>query len=501
MKTKSLTDRTIQGILLIFSGQMSQSILSIVVMIVLARLLSPKEYGIVGAAMVVVGFSQIFSKLGIAPAIVQRPNLGSLHIKVGFTLSIIFGLVVGLVFVFSAPLIAGFFGIPELNGVIQVLALVFPLSGLGIVGKALLQKEMQFGRLAATELVSYLLGYGLLGIILASNGWGYWALVSAHLGQTVLHTLTLLMMKRDVLGFSLSAKETRELLNFGVGFSLARFFNYLATQADNLVVGRWLGAEALGIYGRAYQCLMMPANMVGNVVDMVLFPAMASVQKDKVRLGRAYTQAVAVVAMVTLPLSGFLVILAPEIIHVLLGGQWMEMVLPFQVLASALVFRTSYKISDSLARATGAVYRRAWRQCFYAVAVFVGAWVGHFWGLAGVAFGVTVAIILNFLFMLQLSARLVFISWRELGEIHFRYTTIAGAIIGSIWVFKVVLGNSNLHPILILAFGVLIALITLVWLWLAWRKIFGEEGEWIVSLAKRHGRAVVLRLGIGDASP
>jgi hypothetical protein len=160
--------------------------------------------------------------------------------------------------------------------------------------------------------------------------------------------------------------------------------NCVALRADQLVVGRWLGAEALGIYGRAYCFVGMPANLFGTVVDRVIFPAMAVVQ-DRQKLAEAYSRAVGLVALTTIPLSAVLFALAPEIVRILLGPHWDSVVTPFRILVTVLIFRTSYKMSDSLARATGAVYRRAWRQWLYAGAVFLGAWLGQFWGTAGVA--------------------------------------------------------------------------------------------------------------------
>jgi O-antigen/teichoic acid export membrane protein len=200
--------------------------------------------------------------------------------------------------------------------------------------------------------------------------------------------------------------------------TIAKMGNFLANQGDNLVVGRMLGAGALGIYGRAYQFMVMPAGLFGTALDKALFPAMAKVQDDKHRLGKAYLTGVSFIALVAIPLSVILVLLAPEIVIILLGPKWTEVILPFQILACSLLFRMSYKMSDSLARATGAVYRRAWRQIIYALAVVVGSYIGQFWGLYGVACGVAVALVINFLIMAHLSMQLTFIKWLEIIKAH-----------------------------------------------------------------------------------
>lgn len=499
MSRKSLTSRTIGGLIWVSSGAVAHAVLSMVIMIVQARLLSPTEFGIVGAAMIVIGFSQIFSQLGIGPAIVQRTDLNMVHLRVGFTISLILGGLVGIVFFFSAPYLAVFFRMPQLKPVVEVLAWVFPITGLSVVGQALLQRNMQFKKLALIDLFSYALCYGVLGIVLAMIGWGVWALVFAQIGQVLCSTVILLAMHPETIGIRYETAEIRQLVNYGFGFSLARIANYVATQADNLVVGKWMGPAALGIYGRAYQFLMMPATQIGTVADKVLFPAMAEVQDDKARLSRAYLTGVAIITMATLPLSGLLIILAPEIIRVLLGMKWMAVVQPFQVLAAVLVFRTSYKMSDSLTRSTGAVYRRAWRQWIYAGAVFGGAWIGHFWGLPGVALGVALSILLNFLLMLELTASIVEIAWGELVNIHLRHLAVACVVSSAAWMVKLLLSIYHAPAIVILCASLGAALLVLLFLWRTCRGLFGAEGLWAEELVIRYGRGMLRRVGIDNA--
>jgi len=266
--------------------------------------------------------------------------------------------------------------------------------------------------------LSYALGYGAVGIFLAYQGWGVWALVCASLSQAILFAILLVWAQPfpKSLGFDLEA--IKDLLFFGGGFTLAKIGNYFATQGDNLTVGKTLGASALGIYGRAYQFMVMPAGLFGNALDRALFPAMAKVQNDKNRLGKAYLTGVGLIALIAIPLSFMIVLLAKEIVMILLGDKWLDVVLPFQILGASLLFRMSYKMSESLARATGAVYRRAWRQFVYAALVLTGSYVGHFWGLPGVAIGVALALVVNFFLMAHLSLSLTDVKWVNMLQIH-----------------------------------------------------------------------------------
>src|SRR3989442_10141797 len=155
-----------------------------------------------------------------------------------------------------------------------------------------------------------------------------------------------------------------------------------------------------------------PATLVGQVLDDVLFPAMAQIQTERQRVAVAYRRCVAGVALLTLPLSALALVLAPGIVRVLLGPRWADVTAPFRVLVLGTLFRTSYKISDSLTRALGAVYRRAWRQWSYAALVIGGGIVGQRWGITGVAWVVLFALLVNFVLTAHLGTRLVGMGWR-----------------------------------------------------------------------------------------
>lgn len=490
----SLTNRTISGMLWNMSGAVVQAALQLAIVSVLARLLVPEDFGLVGAAVVVIEFCQIFTQIGVGPAIVQRSDLREEHVRAGFTLSLLIGVVFGGLLYLVAPWMARFFRMESLSSVIRVLAFGYPLAGPTVVAEALLLRHMQFPRLVAVEVVSYALSYGAVGITLATLDWGVWALVAAYLFQVGIKAVGFFLVGSLRVGFSLDQTALRHLLTYGAGFSLARIANYAALQGDHLVVGRWLGAEALGIYGRAYCFVGMPANLFGTVVDRVIFPAMAVVQKDRQKLAEAYSRAVGLVAMTTIPLSAVLFALAPEIVHILLGPHWDSVVTPFRILVTVLVFRTSYKMSDSLARATGAVYRRAWRQWMYAGAVFLGAWLGHFWGTPGVAVGVAAGIVLNFVLMLQLSLTLTGVSWPALALVHLRHALVA-VVLGTVaWTSAHLVRAAGIPPYVSFVSAGLATMAALLLLMSCRPSAFGDEGSWAWFLVKARIQAVALAL-------
>lgn len=491
-KQKSLTQRTLSGLVWQFFGTGSEAIIKIGVMIVLARLLTPEAFGLAGAVNVVLAF-KAFSQLGIGPAVVQRPELRDAHIRSGFAFSVFLGLVFGGLVVAGSGVIADFFRMPDLQTIVAVAALYFPIAGVSIVSEALLARDLRFKTLATADMISFVIGYGVTGVVLALLGWGVWSLLVAELAQVALRSTILVFARRPLVALAPRAQELKELLAYGSGQSLAGLASFTALQVDKFVVGRWMGAEALGLYGRAYQFLTLPSTMFGSVVDRVLFPSMASVQHDRERLERAFMRAIAIVAMVTLPVSAMMIILAPELIYLLLGPKWAAMVPPFQFLAGTLLFRTSYKMSDSLARATGHVYRRAMRQWVYAGAVFLGALIGTRWGLVGVSVGVGLAITLNFFLMLQLSVATTGARWTQLFTVHLRYLMALVPLVAPTVGVVALCRNADLAAIVTIVLGSGVAGLAGLAIFF-FTPLYGPEGAWLRGIVKDQAQGVLLRL-------
>jgi O-antigen/teichoic acid export membrane protein len=482
-RKRGLTRHAVTGLFWTAWGKGARAILQLLVLGVMARLLSPADFGVVNTALVVVGFSQIFSQIGMGPALVQRPNLEPRHIQTAFVSSVLLGLILGALIWLAAPVGAAFFRMDRLEPVLKTLAWLFPIRGLASVAESLMQRDMRFRWLANREVVSYAVGYGLVGIGLALLGWGIWALVAAQMGYAIVNAVLLLIGRPPTFRVRPERQAFSELLYFSGGFTAARTAMYLAHQGDNLVVGRELGSAALGVYGRAYQLMAMPAALFGDLLDTVLFPAMARVQGELQRLEKGYRRGLSLTALVMLPMSVVLYILAPELIHVVLGPRWTAVIVPFQIFAVGQLFRTSYKLSDSMARATGSVYRRAWRQLLYACLVMGGAWIGQHWGVEGACLGVLIAVTINFLLMAQLSLSVSSMSWRSFLSAHGPALKLSAAVGVIAWTSATVLRQSALPPVarLIVAGGVTLVCSFLL-IWRLPLVFLGSDGLWMAEM-------------------
>jgi PST family polysaccharide transporter len=466
------------------SGAGSQALLRLTLMLVLARLLGPEAFGVVGAALVVVHIALVFSNLGISSAIVQRAQLEPRHVHTAFALGLIIGGLVALAVVLLAPVIAGFFEFDGLTEVLRVMALVPLLANLGVVAEGLLRRELAFRRLALISVTSFAFGYGLVGISLAALGAGVWALAAASVTEFGSRSLLQLAVQPHPLRGPLDRDALWHLLAFSSGLTLRRFGHQLSQGLDNIVVGRWLGAEALGLYGRAYQLVSVPPATLGKAMGAVMFPVLARVQDDRARLGAAYRRSTAVLALVTIPAAAAVIALAPEFIEVLLGQDWLGVIVPLQILAPGIFLRMIFQLSDALGVAAGTVYAVAWRQGVSALAVLVGALIGQFWGLPGVAFGVVAAQTLTYLLMTQLCLRLTSVGLGVLAAAHGRGLGL-GALTGlGLWLLTASLRSLCAGPALTL--GVALSLLAAAALVAIRLRLIGPDGLWLIeSLAGR----------------
>ncbi len=485
MTKKPLTDEAVNNVAWQAAVSGSSLVLKAAILVLLARNIPAAQFGLIAAATVITSIATDFSQMGVHRALVQRLTLTTDHIRSAFAISLLSGIVAATAIFFAAPLFAALFRIEETESFIRFLAATLLFAGMAAVSASLLQRERRFRTLGFVDLASYLLGFGFVALPMAFMDYGAWALAIGQMTQVVSRTAGLFLVRMPALAIIPRMTESKELLITGVGFSAGQIGNFLATQADYFIVGRWLGAEALGLYSRAYQFLMLPAHLFGTVTSTVLFPTIASIQDQPQRVAGAYVRALGVIAMLTLPVSGALAILAPELILFLLGPQWVKMIVPFQILIVTLLFRTSYKISDAVTLAMGSMYNRARRQFIYAGAVTAGSLVGLQFGLPGVAVGVGAAVILNYLLMMNLARAVTGLTLRPVFMVQLRQVAAAAVMVVPLWIAAAATRHLGLPDYCVLAIASVTGLAASCLAWFRFRAIFGPEGQWLHDLAAR----------------
>jgi PST family polysaccharide transporter len=230
---------------------------------------------------------------------------------------------------------------------------------------------------------------------------------------------------------------------------------------------------------------VLPATYFSNVLDQVLFPALATVQDDEERLQLGYRYGMSAVTLVILPLSTVAIALAPELVAVILGPNWTDVVVPFRILAVGMLFRTAARINSSIARATGAIYRRAWREGVYAACILGGALIGQRWGIAGVSLAVLGSLTIHFGLMTEFSMSLVSLRLRPLLALLWPGALLSAVSAAIVLPLGTLLRQQGLSPlVLLLTVGFALVAILGFMLWRWPRTMLGRDGVRIVSLLK-----------------
>jgi PST family polysaccharide transporter len=391
-------------------SSLAKILIQIIFLAILARLLSPSQYGVVGAATLVVTLAMTFVESGIGKALVQRQVLESEHIGSAFVFTVFSGLLVYFIVIYNSKLISAFFDFPGLEAVLNLVAVVLIIRSIGVVSESMLYRELRYRNLSSRDFISYFIGYAFFGIPLAFLGFGEWALVGAFLAQELTRLLVLILAYKVPVKSGASMTHFIDLYRFGVGLMISTIFNKTAAEVDNVVVAKVLGADALGIYGRGFTLISMPASLFGTVISRVLFPSLSKIQNDRGKLIDVHRKGVFLVAYFSMPFSIFLYFVSPSLFSILLGEGWFEVIPVLQVLAFGLYFRLGYKINGELAKSQGQLKNFAYLQVIYALLIFGGALFGTSYGVVGVAYGVLAALVIHFILMSYMGCRITSLS-------------------------------------------------------------------------------------------
>jgi len=313
--------RAVSGGFVTFSAQAAKFILNFTAAAVLARLLEPKEFGLVGMVLGVTALVGIFKELGLSVATVQREHITQQQVSNLFWINVAVGSVASLIGVGLSPLVAKFYRDPRIAGIMVVLSLTFLLTGSAVQHRALLTRQMRFSTLALIDVTAMFVGF-LIGCVLAWRGFGYWSLVAQQVSTSATDLLLTWSFSRWRPNLPRRNSGLRPLLNFGAHITVADFVGRLSVSSDNILIGRFFGAAPLGLYTRAAVLLQRPLDQVFTPVTAVLDPVLARLQSDPERYRRAFLRIYGALAMVTFTFAALCLALAQPIVLVILGSKW-----------------------------------------------------------------------------------------------------------------------------------------------------------------------------------
>jgi len=449
--SSSLSHRAVRGVIWTGSSQLIRQIFSWLVTVVLARLLVPEDFGIVGMTAIFTGFIGQINELGLSAAIIQKKDLTDSHLHTSFWTSLAAGVMLCGVSIGLSPLAADFFNKPLVQPVMAVSSAGFIIGSFGIVHRAILKKKLEFKKIAAAE-IGGTVAYGLVAISLAFAGKGVWSLVGGGLSKSFVSVLVLYKSYNWYPRAHFNYSRFKDLFRFGRNVMGANLVQYSASNIDYLIVGKLLSASALGYYTFAYNLATFPLRKISSAVTKVTFPAFSEVQDDNVRLRRAYLKSITYISLITFPLLACLFAVAPEFVKVIYGEKWGPAILPLQILCIAGALYSVGTTVGSIYLSKGRAdleFKLSW---FRLVALGAMAAAGARFGIVGVASAVTIYCIVSLLIFQTVANSLIFLRMRDY------ILALLPATLGSTAVVAVVTGYRQLQGIL--GFGDVTLLIT-----------------------------------------
>jgi O-antigen/teichoic acid export membrane protein len=316
-----LKRRTVSSGVVTMAAQGAKFILNLASTIVMARLLTPGEFGVVAMVTTVTSLLSVFAAAGLSTATLQRDNITHAQVSNLFWMNVLISTLIALSLVALAPALAWFYHEPRVLGVALALSLTFPLAGSATQHLALLSRQMRFKAKAWIEVGSLIAGL-LVGVVMALMKFGYWSLVGASL-TTAFTGLVFTWWASDWRPqWPARGSDTMPLLRFGANLSIGNFVYSVARGTDGLIVGRFFGSDALGLYSRASVLLMRPLEQLLRPIDAVIEPALSRLQGQSERYHRTFLQVYAAIALVSFLFTGLFLALAHPLILVALGPKW-----------------------------------------------------------------------------------------------------------------------------------------------------------------------------------
>jgi O-antigen/teichoic acid export membrane protein len=334
---KNLGSRSTRAAGVGLSGTVAKLILQLAAQLVLLRLVSPSDYGIFAIGALCISFANFLANAGLSAALIQRDRIYEQDVVCAFSWQSLLGAVITGIVYTTAPLLGSLFAKPELTDVMRVLSFVCFLNAASSVSNSLLVRDLQYFAIHRANLISYVTGYGVVGIGLAHFGYGYFALACAWLSQSLLQALLYYIAMPHRIGFSLRHENSGSLIWFGLKAIVTNLTNWWNNSIDKLVVGRAYGSADTGIYSVAYNLIFTPLMQLLSTLQSIAFSASSKLTSDvdyrSVTIGTLMLS-----TLFFLPAFASLSLASEPIVFIILGDKWVESSAILEILSISFAF-------------------------------------------------------------------------------------------------------------------------------------------------------------------
>jgi len=414
--TKPIADlkqRTIRGGLARFCSQGANFSLRLGSLMVLARLLDPKDFGLVGMVTAVIGVFNVFRDFGLSMATVQRASVTEEQTSTLFWINMLFGTGLLVATFAMAPFVAHFYHEPRLVAVTAVLGTGFVFHSAGVQHGALLERRLQFVTLSIIEIIALFTSV-VVALAMALRGFGYWALVATTVLTPLVSSACLWSTTRWIPGKPRRQSGTSSMVRFGGTVTLNLVIMHIAANFDKVLLGRFWGAEAIGLYGRAYQLVNIPTDNLNSSASGVAFAALSRLQDEPSRFRSYFLKGYSLVLSLAVPILCACALFAGDIVNVFLGRKWQSAIPVFQLLVPTALAFAIFNPLGWLLSSRGLVGRGLKIVLVLAPLMILGYFLGLPSGPRGVALAYSVVMTLCVLPLVAWSVRGTPVNMRDI---------------------------------------------------------------------------------------
>ena len=380
-----LKQRSINGGMITLLAQGGKFLLGLLSLAVLARLLTPRDYGLVAMVAPITGFIGLFKDLGLSMATVQKDHITHDQVNTLFWINVALSLVLAAICAAISPLAGMFYGDRRTTWIMLASSAVFVFGGLTAQHQAILNRQMRFGALAAIDLITVTSSI-LIGIVIALAGGGYWSLIAGTAGGGLVNCLAVWQASDWRPSMARRGADIKQILRFGGALTGSQVCNYISGNFDKLLIGKSLGAEALGMYGRAFQLLVMPLQMVFTPLAGVLMPALSRLTNQPERYRSMVRQVGDLLLLATTPLAAISVVAADPIVAIFLGPGWGDAADMFRALSLVAIAIPMNNLCVTVLQSSGrADVLLRWGAKSMLISI-VSILIGLHWGIKGIAY-------------------------------------------------------------------------------------------------------------------
>lgn len=350
--TNNIKQQLFSGVFYTAIAKYSGIIISLVVAGILARLLSPDDFGIVAIATVIISFFAIFTDMGLSPAIIQNKALTQDDLTNIYSFTFWTGIAVALLFFIASWPISAYYDSPILRTLCQLLSINLFFASVNIVPGALFYKNKEFKFIAIRSFVIQITA-GTGAVIAALSGAGLYALLITPIVSSILIYIISFHRYPQHLRMTLGLSSIRKIFSYSVYQFLFNVICYFSRNLDKLLIGKHMGMSDLGYYEKSYRLMMLPLQNITQVVTPVMHPIFSDFQDDKMKLATSYERIIRFLAFIGLPLSVLLFFTAEEVTLIIFGNQWLPSVAVFRILALSVGIQIILSSSGSIFQAAG----------------------------------------------------------------------------------------------------------------------------------------------------